>query len=106
MRIRIALLALSLSRLAASADPAPAPPARLSTAAGPPIVVQVLPLPLDRRWGFPPDLNEGPAQLCKLGTSCLTLDPRPFETCLLGTTRCPEKMASVRMVVRELRAPR
>jgi hypothetical protein len=31
--------------------------------------------------------------LCKLGTSCLALDPRPFEPCLLSTKSCSEKAA-------------
>jgi hypothetical protein len=28
---------------------------------------------------------------CQLGTSCLALDPRPFEPCLVGTKRCSDK---------------
>jgi hypothetical protein len=29
--------------------------------------------------------------ICKLGTSCMDLDPRPFEPCLITTTRCTDK---------------
>ena len=38
----------------------------------------------------------GPTQLpalCKLGTSCLAMDPRPFEPCLLSTKKCRDKAA-------------
>jgi|SRR5688572_12187350 len=40
----------------------------------------------------PPDSNIV-GKLCQLGTSCLALDPRPFEVCLLGGTkkRCTDK---------------
>ena len=31
-------------------------------------------------------------RLCKLGTSCLAMDPRPFEPCLLSTRECRDKM--------------
>ena len=30
-------------------------------------------------------------QVCKLGTSCLAMDPRPFEPCLLSTKHCADK---------------
>jgi hypothetical protein len=32
-----------------------------------------------------------PPQICKLGTSCLAMDPRPFEPCLLSTKHCTDK---------------
>jgi hypothetical protein len=32
-----------------------------------------------------------PPQICKLGTSCLAMDPRPFEPCLLSTKHCSDK---------------
>jgi hypothetical protein len=31
-------------------------------------------------------------RLCKLGSSCLAMDPRPFEPCLLSTRECRDKM--------------
>ena len=31
-------------------------------------------------------------QFCYLGTTCLTMDPRPFEVCLLGSNRCSDKL--------------
>jgi hypothetical protein len=106
MRVWIAVLAVLTSQLAASADPAPAAQARVLPGSSPPVLVQVLPLAPDRPPGFPPQLNEGPARLCKLGTSCLALDARPFEACLVGTRRCPDKMATVSVVLREARVPR
>jgi len=42
-----------------------------------------------------PDLAPGneliPPKVCKLGTSCLAMDPRPFEPCLLSTKHCSDK---------------
>jgi hypothetical protein len=34
-----------------------------------------------------------PGRVCRLGTSCLTMDPRPFEACLLSTKHCSDKAA-------------
>jgi hypothetical protein len=31
-------------------------------------------------------------RVCQLGTSCLALDSRPFEPCLVGTKRCRDKV--------------
>jgi hypothetical protein len=39
-------------------------------------------------------------RICRLGTSCLELDPRPFEMCLLATNkRCGEKMTESLLAV-------
>jgi hypothetical protein len=56
-----------------SAGSSPVPPPEIS-----------IPLPLE-----PPE--PAFAQLCQLGTSCLELDPRPFEPCLLSTRHCSDK---------------
>jgi hypothetical protein len=32
-----------------------------------------------------------PGRFCQLGTSCLAMDPRPFEPCLLSTKHCSDK---------------
>jgi hypothetical protein len=45
----------------------------------------------------PPDTGSGP-KLCKLGTSCLAMDPRPFEPCLLSTKECRDKAAEPLLV--------
>ena len=37
----------------------------------------------------PPPRGDG--AVCKLGDSCLALDPRPFEACLVDTKRCVDK---------------
>ena len=37
-------------------------------------------------------------QICKLGTSCLAMDPRPFEPCLLSTKSCSDKAAETILV--------
>ena len=31
------------------------------------------------------------ARICRLGASCMELDPRPFEACLVGTKHCVDK---------------
>ena len=38
----------------------------------------------------PPDAELG-FRSCKLGTSCMAMDPRPFEPCLLSTVECTDK---------------
>jgi len=35
---------------------------------------------------------------CQLGTSCLTLDERPFEICLLDTKHCRDKVVEPLLV--------
>jgi hypothetical protein len=48
--------------------------------------------------GLAPDERFAPkdpvyGRACQLGTSCLALDPRPFEICLLGSNkRCGDKI--------------
>jgi hypothetical protein len=49
------------------------------------------------RFGQPPD-QELKAQFCQLGTSCLTLDERPFELCLLDTKHCRDKVVEPLLV--------
>ena len=39
-----------------------------------------------------------PPKICKLGTSCLAMDPRPFEPCLLSTKHCSDKAAEPLLV--------
>jgi len=38
-----------------------------------------------------PHRDEIKGQFCQLGKSCLALDPRPFEACLLGARHCTDK---------------
>ena len=37
-------------------------------------------------------------RLCKLGSSCLAMDPRPFEPCLLSTRDCRDKLPDLILV--------
>ncbi|HEY6124560.1 MAG TPA: hypothetical protein VIV63_07900 [Steroidobacteraceae bacterium] len=39
----------------------------------------------------PPPAMEPRGQFCLLGTTCLAMDPRPFEPCLLSTKHCGDK---------------
>lgn len=38
------------------------------------------------------------AKACHLGTTCLEMDPRPFEPCLLSTTHCRDKVTEPLLV--------
>jgi hypothetical protein len=51
----------------------------------------------------PPPQGSG-FKACQLGTSCLTLDPRPFELCLLDSKHCADKVTEPLLVVDELPA--
>ena len=44
----------------------------------------------ERQPEFPHDPTAFSA--CQLGTSCLALDPRPFEVCLVGSNKCADKL--------------
>ena len=68
----------AVTPVAAAAAELPAPP-----------MIQFYSVPLERP--VPP--LEPPPAFCKLGTSCLALDARPFEACLLSTKECRDKAA-------------
>jgi hypothetical protein len=40
----------------------------------------------------PPKMPSHNFKACKLGQSCMAMDERPFELCLVGTTRCTDKI--------------
>lgn len=47
------------------------------------------------------ELKQSVPRACQLGASCLTMDPRPFEACLLSTTKsCADKGAEALRVVK------
>lgn len=78
------IAALFASTLALAACTTSAPPAEpLITAVPPPDFQRDLPLEP------PPPMVNG--RVCQLGTSCLELDPRPFEACLVSTPHCADK---------------
>ncbi len=48
----------------------------------------------------PPHQDPLAGRVCQLGTSCLELDPRPFEMCLLATHKhCGEKVTETLLAV-------
>jgi hypothetical protein len=73
------------------------PPVPVIESVPPPDVSRLLPL---EPYAYhtpnepaPPDPAMPIGKICQLGTSCLALDSRPFEVCLLGTQkRCSEKV--------------
>ena len=46
----------------------------------------------------PQPLTESPGRVCLLGTTCLSMDQRPFEPCLLSTRHCRDKAAEAMQV--------
>ena len=105
MNTRVSLIAL-ICLAGCAQTPPPAPP----------MVTIIRPaLPPNYFWLNPP-ADQPPAKACLLGTSCMTLDSQPFETCLVGDVgsggkRCGDKLAefmlvSPRVVVRPAPAPR
>jgi len=56
------------------------------------LVVQQAPLSNYFRHEPAPS-NQPPATPCLLGTSCMTLDSRPFEVCQVGSKSCGDKPA-------------
>lgn len=92
-----AFTALSLAILLGCSTPAPE-----EVELAPQPVAQLSPLPNDAVLppGTPPfgkefRMPKAPevitGHVCQLGTSCLALDPRPFEPCLVGTKHCSDK---------------
>jgi hypothetical protein len=82
------------------ADVAPRSAQAVEPALHPSIVAQLQKLhprlapPSDE--GLPDEFEGKP---CQLGTSCLAMDPRPFEICLLGANiRCGDKIAEAMRV--------
>ena len=74
----------ALAALLACSTPQPvAPVAAAPTSVPPPEISFDLPLEVPG--------PESPPTFCKLGTTCLAMDPRPFEPCLLSTKTCRDK---------------
>ena len=59
----------------------------VASAAAPPLPKYLEPLPRLAMPGF-----------CQLGSSCMTMDERPFEPCLLSTKHCSDKAAEPMLV--------
>lgn len=88
---QVAVSPQTLERLLLQATKLPTPAA----------TVQQLPPPPD----FRAEVFKG--KPCQLGTSCLEMDPRPFEVCLLGTNKpCSEKAREPLLVDNPDAAPR
>jgi hypothetical protein len=91
--IALGLAACSMQALAAP----PTAPAVVTPPAPPPMVFRTYgmqyaaPIP-----SVPADLP--PPRICLLGSDCMAMDSHPFETCLVSTTRCGDKLAEVMQV--------
>jgi hypothetical protein len=73
---------------------APVPAASAESAEPALLVYEVYEIPPVRPWPDPQPFGG----ICKLGTSCLAMDPRPFEPCLLSTKHCSDKAAEPMLV--------
>jgi hypothetical protein len=94
--------ATALAMLLGCSTPRPDAPAAAVSAELPAPPMLSYSIPLERPV---PPLEPLPA-FCKLGTSCLALDPRPFEACLLSTKDCRDKATEPLLVGQpELIAP-
>jgi hypothetical protein len=93
---------VTLAGMLGCSTPQPAEPAKAAAAAQtesslvPPSIVEQLqklqPQLAPRSDDGLPEVFKG--KPCLLGESCLAMDPRPFEICLLGANkRCGDKMA-------------
>jgi hypothetical protein len=86
-------LAAALLLLGCSTSQPPMTPA-------PEVIASAAPLPAPV-----PEIKPQMAKACQLGTSCLTLDPRPFELCLVAAgKRCVDK-ATEPLLVTEPQPP-
>lgn len=79
--------AAALAALLGCSTPKPVAP----VAADPPPLTELTELALFETPNVVP-WTEPFGQVCKLGTSCLAMDPRPFEPCLLSTKKCSDKV--------------
>ena len=94
--------ATALAVLLGCSTPQPDAAVTAVSAESPPPPMLSYSIPLERPA---PPLEPLPA-FCKLGTSCLALDPRPFEACLLSTKDCRDKATEPLLVAQpELIAP-
>lgn len=84
-RLPLALFATTAIILLGCSNPPSTPEPLLLVTVPPPDVSMDLPLEPD------PRREEFKGEFCQLGRSCMALDPRPFEACLLGATHCVDK---------------
>jgi len=95
MNKRLALALPLVLLLGCSTPPSPPEPAASWVQYVPPPEVSIE-LPLEERRDYDGD----GAAFCHLGTSCMAMDPRPFEACLVsGTKRCIDKATEPLLVV-------
>jgi hypothetical protein len=95
MKMRIAGLAAASVLILSCTTPRPEPPRE-----PPPLLLGSVTQSSLPRFQQPPGIEGFKA--CQLGTTCLALDPRPFELCLVGTKRCAEKATEPLLVIDEL----
>ena len=92
--------ATALAVLLGCSTPQPVPPVAVALPDPPPPPPEFsFSLPLEQ-----PQTDAVP-RFCKLGTSCLAMDPRPFEPCLLSTKYCGDKAVELMQVAPPLSVP-
>ena len=77
--------AAAMAVLLGCSNPKPMAPVAASPAAPAFTDLEIFEMPNMAPW---PEVS---GRVCQLGTSCLSMDPRPFEFCLLSTKDCRDK---------------
>jgi hypothetical protein len=92
MNAKVSILLTAICLTGCSAQPQLPNSAPLRASEGKPLNYSV-PVPQD-------ELQKPGPKACLLGTSCLTMDPRPFEACLVSAKSCGDKGAELLRVVK------
>jgi hypothetical protein len=93
--------AAALAAMLGCSTPKPASPVAEVSPVPPPELSYDLPLePPAPPWNVPF------GKVCRLSTSCIAMDPRPFEPCLLSTKECSDKATEPLLVLPPMRVVR
>jgi hypothetical protein len=101
MNSKVSILYLSLWATGCTAQ---TPPTAVTAHTAPSPMKIIRTLPASPPAYYRPDLPSvlPPAQVCRLGTNCLSMDSHPFEPCLVSDKRCDAKLAEVIRVERKV----
>jgi hypothetical protein len=100
MSARISLMAAVWFAALLGCSTAIAPVPKVAAAPAPRVIAGALTVSTQPAYpSVPPfDPKQGLPKVCQLGTTCLTMDPRPFEVCFLSAKSCGDKLAESMLV--------